>query len=90
MLLEQLDIDAGTIVKTFQIAEGDEFDQILIAGSIFGQQNQMIALIGTTVFELASLPGNVDFTTDNGLDPVFEGQVVKLNSSKQVAMIREG
>jgi len=61
----------------------------VVAGFVPGQEDQMIALIGATVFGLVTVTGNVNFAPNNGFHSVFTGDVVKLNGSKEITVVRQ-
>ena len=46
MARQQVLIDARLVVKTFQIAGGDQLDQVAITFLVFAQQHQMVVAIG--------------------------------------------
>ena len=71
MLRQTFFVDARLVVKAFQVAQRRELHQVLIPGSVLGQQQQMVAVIAIDfdpVRALLAVGNDVRFHADNRLD----------------------
>ena len=89
MLREQVLVDAGLVVETFEIACGDEVDEVAIAFLVLAEQDQVVVAVGIAA-GLVALLRNVDFAADDGVDAFAFGGVVKLDGAEEVAMVGHG
>ena len=87
ILPQQLFVDPRMVVEA--VDEGVRYDlgQIVVAREVFGQKNQVVApVVFVALVETASF-GNIDLASENRLDSLFFGSVVKLLDSEHVAVI---
>ncbi len=92
MLLEQFLIHPRLVIKPFEVGFTHQLNEIVIAGEISGEQNEMIIVV-MRQSAFAVLPvarRHVGFTADDGLHSTGQGFLVKFNGPKQVAMVRHG
>ena len=88
---KKLLIDARLIIISLDVGEGYELNQIAIAAFIFCKQNQMI--VSRAVYLGTLLPltrGKVDLTTDDGMNALRLGLLIKCNSSIHNTVIGHG
>ncbi len=93
MLLKNLLIHPRFIIKSFKVGFTDEFDQILIAGEIRGQQNQMVIIVmrqAAVFFGMAASQRHVGFAADDRLDAGVVGFSIELDGPEHVAVIGHG
>ena len=89
-LRENLFIDPRTMVKSLGIANGAQFQQVMIAGVIFGQQDQMrhIALDAAAFLLLGAAAGrDIRLDAQNRLDPRGPGLRVKVHHTEHVPVV---
>ncbi len=82
-LLEQLAVDAGLPVEALQIGDGDELHQVVITGSGFGQQYQVVGIeILAAGFVEVTARRDIGLNSDYWLDGALFGFIVKLNGAR--------
>lgn len=86
---EEVFIDAGLVVETFEEAGGDEAVEVLVAFLILTEKDEVVVAIGFG-FILVILLGDVEFAADDGVDAFGLGGVVELDGSEEVAMVGHG
>ena len=78
MFRQQLFVDAGLVVKAFREAGGYKLDQVVVAGQIFAEQDEVIVgLSGSAVAVMAATGGNIDLTAENGFYSVLVRRIVE-------------
>ena len=89
MCPQQFLVDARFVVKTIQVRFGDDLDQVLVTGLIFGEQNQMISRIARTagLFVEARTGGDIGLATDDRFQALFVGRLVKFDRAIHAAMV---
>ena len=90
---EGLEISARFVVEPAQVGVGDEFEQVLVAGEVFGEQPEVIvgfAVFGAAVLFEAGALGHVKLATDERLDAGSFGGLVESDGTEQVTVIGEG
>ncbi|CDA76740.1 na+/proline symporter [Clostridium sp. CAG:242] len=88
MLPEQFAVDTWLKIKTFGEAAGDHLDQVLVAGLIFTQQNQVIwRIVKTHHLIKTGSWRNIDFTADNRLDSIGFCLFVKVDGTVHYPMV---
>ena len=95
VLQEQLFIDAGEFaVQAFDIAQGTELREVLIATLVFGQQQLVVAHVLLALSAGEGLPmavfHQIEFTADDGLEVAFFGLAYKLESPEHIAVVGQG
>ena len=86
---DQVVIDTGLIVITGQKAFADQPHQVLIAGVVFTQEDQMAhfpARRGT----VCPVPADVGLTADDGLEACLRHGRVEINDAVEYAVVRDG
>ena len=86
---QQFLIDAGLAIKAFQIAPGHQLHQILVAGIIFRQQDQMIP-VAAFILTVAVRRSQIHFAADNGPHALLLCFLVKLHGAVHVAVVGHG
>ena len=104
MLAEEIVVDARLVVETFEIAGGDELDEIAVALEGFAEEHEVIgaagaglevvAIIGRgagffAAVETAAL-GDVNFAADDGLDVALAGFMEEIGGGEEVAVVGDG
>ena len=89
MLLEQLVVDTGFVVKALGKPGADELDQVLITGLVFAQQNHM-AVFSRRAMLLKSVGADVHLAADDGGDALLQTGVVEVDSPVHHAMVGHG
>ncbi|CDF04509.1 uncharacterized protein BN715_00858 [Megasphaera elsdenii CAG:570] len=89
ILFEQIIVDTWLVIIIFPIDEalGHDFDEIMIALIVLGQQNQMAEPFLSLLFKTAA-PGHIHFTPQNRLDALGYGFFIQINDTVHIAMIR--
>ena len=88
---QQLQIDPGLIIKTFDKSLGYHLDQILIPCLILCQKHQMVVFrIGPAFFLKAALLCHIDLTANDRMDPPFLTGLIKIDDAVHRAVIRDG
>ena len=90
VLFEQLLINAGLGVKPLGEGCGDHLDEVLVAGLIFAQQDQMVVAVDLVDLIEPGASGNVDFAADDGLDARFSGRFIKLHTAVHDTVVGAG
>ena len=87
VLAQQLLVDAGAVIEALQEAHRVEVGQVLPAGVVLGQQDQVVAApLGLVV----AIGGDVGLAAEDGLDPVLLGLLVEVDRPEQVAVVGHG
>ena len=86
---EQVLIDARLVIEAFEVAGGDQLDEVAIALLVFAEQHQVVVAVGIGA-GLVALLRDVDFAADDGMDAVGLGRVVELDRAEEVAVIGHG
>ena len=86
VLLEQLHVDPGLVVETVCECQGVQLDDVLISPFVLCQQHQMekAPILGIVALHVVA---HVELTTDDGLDSVRLGLLVKFKRSEHVSVI---
>jgi len=81
-------IDAGVVVKAFQLAGGGDLEQVLVALHVFGQQHQVKGFfIFADVLIEAGARGKVGFQADNRLDAGRVGFLEEIQRAEHRAVV---
>ena len=90
---QDLLVDAGTEVKTFQKGPGRELQEVLKAGAVLGQDGDVVAgFLGAAGVFLVEAAGGGDVGLDahDGVDAHVLGRLVELQGPVQIAVVGEG
>ena len=88
MRRQKVVVNARIVVKTIHLRGGGDFEQVFVAGFIFGQQQQVAGLfIQFGVAVLHATRGHVSFHADDGFDPGFFGGVVEFDHAEHGAVV---
>ncbi len=84
-------VDAGIIVEALQLRRGGDLEQVLVAGLVLGQQQQVIGgpvQLGVAVLHAARR--HVGFQPDDRLDAGFFGRLVEVDHAEHRAVVGDG
>ena len=84
-------VDARVVVKALQLGDAGNLQQVLVAGSILRQQQQvggLFVLLGVVLLDGAGC--QVGFQPDDGLDAGLSGGVVELDHTEHGAVVGDG
>lgn len=88
---EEFVIDAGVIIEAVQLGGGGNFQEVLIAGLIFGQKEQVgRSFIQLRVFLPHGAGGHVGFDADDRLDVELLCGAEEIDNAEQCAVIGDG
>ncbi|MGD0783892.1 MAG: hypothetical protein ABSA30_13645 [Candidatus Aminicenantales bacterium] len=89
---QQLLVDAGTVVKPFEVGLGQEDAQVAVAGLVLDQEEEMVmGRLPIPVFLVETAArGDVDLAAEDGLDPGFFGCLEELDGPEDVAVVGQG
>ena len=90
VLLQKLLIHAWLGIKALHKTGRDHFDQVLIAGLVFAQQDQMVVAVYSIYLIKAGAGGNIDFAPDDGLDTRLFSGFIKLHTAVHHAVVGAG
>ena len=92
VLLEQFLIHPRFVIEPFEVRFTDQLDEILVAGEIGGEQDQVIVVVMRkgAFTSLSAARCHVGFAPDNRLDSAGQRFLVELHRPEQVAMVRHG
>ena len=90
VLLQKLLIHAGLGIKALHKTGRDHFDQVLITGLVFAQQNQVVVAVDFIYLIKTGAGGNIDLTADNGLDTRLFSGFIKLHTAVHHAVVGAG
>jgi hypothetical protein len=90
--VEQFFIDPGLVVETFEVGQTHQFQEIEVPGLILGQKGEMVgAFFPFPCPFLEPAPrSHVDFTTNDGFDPMVNGLLIKFDRPEHVPVVCEG
>lgn len=93
MFRQRLNVRARFVIEPTEMGVGDEFQQVLVAGEVFGQQPEVedgLALVGSAVLFQPRGFDEVEFAANQGLDALGLGLVVELDRAKEIAVVGDG
>ncbi len=91
MLRQEFVVNARVVVEALQLGRAGNFEQVLVAGLVFGQEQEMIGFF--VLFGVAVAHGtrrHVCFHPDDGFDFRFDGCVVELDDPEHGSVVGEG
>ena len=88
---QQFAVHAGFIVEARLVGFGYDLDQILVAGLVLREQDQVaLVLVEHRVFVETGAGRRIDFAADDGLDACFLALFVELHAAEHDAVVRNG
>ena len=89
MLTQRFLIDPGLVIKAIEIGGARELQQVLIAGPVGGEQNQMIVLVvGKLAFPIkAALGRQIGLAADNGFDTRCRRFLVEIDGPEEITVV---
>jgi hypothetical protein len=86
---QQVFIDAGLVIKPFEVTGRDQLDQVAVAFLVLTQQHQVVVAIGVAL-NVVTLLRDVYFAADYGMNAVLARLIIELDRSEQVAVVGHG
>ncbi len=91
MLGQELVVDARLVVETLQVGLAYQLDQVAIALSVPGQQDQVEGVaVGPPLLLQVGTSRHIDLAPDDRRDPYFGGGLIELDSPGQDTVVGEG
>ncbi len=90
VLGQRLEIGPGLVVEALQMGVGHQFEQVLVARQIGGEQAEVVvalALLRPAVAIQARAFGQVQLAAQQRLDPFGLGRVVELDRAEEISMV---
>ncbi len=89
VLAEHLFVDAGFVPHALEVGVGDEFDEVGVAGLVFGEEDEaeVVALGGMVVDAVA---GDVEVAADDGFDAGGFGGAVEFDGAVEDGVVGHG
>ena len=86
--LDELSVDAGTVVKTFEMGFRDELYEAVVSRTIFCEQDEArMAVVNAVLFVMPRARRDVEIHADNRLHAVALALFVKIYRAVEVAVI---
>ena len=91
VLLEQRFVHSGLVIKPFQVGLADQFDQVLIPGTVRGQEDQVIIIVvgEMSLLGQTAAGGQIGLTAKEGFHPCGLGFLIELDRSEHVPVVRD-
>ena len=92
MFLQDLPVDAGTVVEPFLEAGRGEVGEVLVPLHVPAEQDQVVGRVGDplSLFGEAGFGGQVDLAADERLDAGLLALEVELDGAEHVAVVGDG
>ena len=93
MLGKQFSVDSRLVVESFQIASGDQLDEVLVARHVFGQKRDVAsALIAAVLIRLLEPAprSDVHLAADDRLHTLLHREGVEVDRAEEVPVISDG
>ena len=90
MFRKQILVDARFVIEPFEITFRNQLDEILVAGFILAQKNQVIRPPDDGIAIQAVRLGDVHFAADDGLHAGLRCGFVETHRTKKIAVIGDG
>jgi len=92
MLGEDFLVDPRLVVHALEVGGGDELDEVVVTGLVFGEQEKVgggfLGAVGLAV--LATAGGEIDFAADDRFDPGLAAFLVKFDGAEKIAVVAQG
>ena len=79
VLLQQVEINARLVVIALEIAQGDQFDEVVVPLKILGQQREVRPIATARRLLCAAILDEVDLAANNRLDAGLRGRPVEVD-----------
>ncbi len=83
-------IDAGMIVKTFQLGRRGDLEQVVVARLVLGKQQEVVGAFVARLAGVHIARGEVGFQPDDGMNARFLRGHVELHDPEHGAVVRNG
>ena len=94
VFFKQFLVDAGLVVKAFEMCGGCKANQVFVAGFVFSEQQEMVvAILAGTAVGLAVKPAagcNVHFTANDRLNTCLARGLIKIHRAMHHPVISDG
>ena len=91
VLAEHVLVDPGLVVEPFHFPNRHQLHQVLVAGLVFRQKDQMVQFApGFQAFVQMGPGSDVHFAADDGFDPGFLTFLVEFNDPVHDPVVRNG
>ena len=90
VLFQQLLVHPGLGVKALGESGRHHLDQVLVAGLVFAQQDQVVVAVHLVDLVEAGAGGHIDLAPDDGLDAGLFGRLVKLHAAVHHPVVGAG
>ena len=90
VLFQQLLVHPGLGVKALGEGGRHHLDQVLVAGLVFAQQDQVVVAVHLVDLVEAGAGGHIDLAPDDGLDAGLFGRLVKLHAAVHHPVVGAG
>ena len=89
---EHLLVDARPVVEPLRVSDARQLQQVLVAGEVLGQQDQVICGVGDGRLALVvpAAGGDIGLDPDDRLDPGGLRLGVELDGPEHIAVVRDG
>ena len=92
VLREDFLVDARLVVHALEVRGGDELDEILVTGLVFGEEEEMgggfLRAVGLAIE--AAARREVNFAADDRLDVGLLALLVELDRAEEIAVVAQG
>ena len=91
VFFQHLVAHARLVIHAFDVPRGHDFHQVLVAGVVLGQEDEVVVFLVVVVLEMVVVVlRDVDFTAENGLHVrVLLGHVAEVLDAVHVAVVRD-
>jgi len=92
VFLKELFVHSRLVIESFEIGFTRELDQVVVALQIGCQEDQVvIVVVSEEPFALPAIArSKIGFTSNDGFYALGMGFLVKINGTKEVAVVRHG
>ena len=87
---QEFSVYAGLVIESFRLGNGCQFHQVLVAGSVHGQQNNVKVVACCLVVDEMTFLGNIKLAADQWFDAGFFCLGIELQSPVHGTMISNG
>ena len=90
VLKQEFPVYTGLVIESFRLGNGCQFHQVLVAGSVHGQQNNMKVVACSLIVDEMAFLGNIKLAADQWLNSGFFCLGIELQSPVHGTMISNG